>query len=260
VTLRLRLSRPARLAIACAASLLSLPLGAQNAPTIDAASAAAYARAARARPRPVARTTAITTAPVIDGRLDDATWLEVEPITDFVQRELNEGVPASERTEVRIATDGRYLYVGARMFDREPHLIVPGEKVRDVPLANSDYFAFILDTYRDQQNGFVFATTPAGIEYDGQVIREGEGGGSFTAGQTRAQAGAMGGFNLNWDASWSVATRIDSLGWTAEFRIPFFAIRYEGGGEQTWGFNLSRSIRRKRSEHTIAPLSAATVC
>lgn len=245
---RLRLPGSVRLAIACATSLLSLPLVAQNAPPIDAARAAAYARAARERPRPQARTTAISTAPAIDGRLDDAAWQEVEPITDFIQRELNEGVPASERTEVRIATDGRYLYVGARMFDREPHLIVPGEKVRDVQLANSDYFAFILDTYRDQQNGFVFATTPAGIEYDGQVIREGEGGGSFTGGQTRAQAGGGGGFNLNWDASWSVATQVDSLGWTAEFRIPFFAIRYEGGGEQTWGFNLARSIRRKNEE------------
>jgi hypothetical protein len=244
--------RPLRLVVALLALLLATPLGAplsaQNTPTIDAATADAFARAARARARPSARATAITTAPVIDGRLDDAAWQGIEPITDFIQRELNEGVPASERTEVRIATDGQYLYVGARMFDREPHLIVPGEKVRDVPLANSDYFAFILDTYRDQQNGFVFATTPAGVEYDGQVIREGEGGGSFSAGQTRAQAGAMGGFNLNWDASWSVATRIDSLGWTAEFRIPFFTIRYEGGGEQTWGFNLSRSIRRKNEE------------
>jgi hypothetical protein len=161
---------------------------------------------------------------------------------------LNEGVPASERTEVRIASDANYLYVAARMFDREPHLIVPGEKIRDVQLANSDYFGFILDTYRDRQNGFVFATTPAGVEYDGQVIREGEGGGAFVQGQTRQQAGAMGGFNVNWDASWTVATRIDSLGWTAEFRIPFFTIRYEGGGTQTWGFNMVRSIRRKNEE------------
>ncbi len=147
-------------------------------------------------------------------------WRTGTPISDFVQRELNEGVPASERTEVRLATDGAYLYIGARMHDREPRLIVPGEKIRDVPLANSDHIAFIFDTYHDKQNGFVFATTPAGVEYDGQVIREGEGGGATVAGQARTLGGALGGFNVNWDASWTVATTIDSLGWTAEFRIP----------------------------------------
>ena len=216
---------------------------------LDAAAAEAYAKAARARPLPVARAQRITTAPVIDGRLDEAVWADGTPITDFVQRELNEGVPASERTEVRLATDGVYLYIGARMFDREPHLIVPGEKIRDVQLANSDHIAFIFDTYHDRQNGFVFATTPAGIEYDGQVIREGEGGGTNLPGQTRAQSGGLGGFNVNWDASWTVATQVDSLGWTAEFRIPYSTLRYQSGGdEQTWGLNVSRSIRRKNEE------------
>ena len=216
---------------------------------LDAAVADSFARAARARPRPVAQAQRITTPPVIDGRIDEAVWRQGTSITEFLQRELNEGVPASERTEVRLATDGQYLYIGARMFDREPQLIVPGEKIRDVTLTNSDHLAIILDTYHDRQNGFVFATTPAGIEYDGQVIREGEGGGAAQPGQNRMQAGAMGGFNQNWDGSWSVATTIDSLGWTAEFRIPFSTLRYQGGGtDQTWGFNVTRNIRRKNEE------------
>ncbi|MBU6366310.1 MAG: carbohydrate binding family 9 domain-containing protein, partial [Gemmatimonadetes bacterium] len=187
--------------------------------------------------------------PTIDGVLDEAIWREAPAASGFLQRELNEGVPESERTEVRFATDGENLYVGARMFDREPQLIVPGEKIRDVTLANSDHIALIFDTYHDRQNGFVFATTPAGVEYDGQVIREGEGGGTMVPGQNRMQAGAMGGFNVNWDASWTVRTRVDSLGWTAEFRIPFATIRYQGGsGPQTWGLNISRTIRRKNEE------------
>ncbi|MBL0938394.1 MAG: carbohydrate binding family 9 domain-containing protein [Gemmatimonadaceae bacterium] len=216
---------------------------------LDAAVADSFARAARARPLPITKAQRITTAPTIDGVLDEAVWRDGEIVSEFLQRELNEGVPASERTEVRFATDGANLYIGARMFDREPRLIVPGEKIRDVQLANSDYIAFIFDTYHDRQNGFVFATTPAGVEYDGQVIREGEGGGANVAGQNRMQAGAMGGFNVNWDASWTVATRIDSLGWTAEFRIPFSTLRYQtGDDEQSWGLNVSRMIRRKNEE------------
>ncbi|WP_353265351.1 DUF5916 domain-containing protein, partial [Gemmatimonas sp.] len=218
---------------------------------LDAAVADSFARAARARPRPTVNVIKMTdgSTPVIDGRLDEALWQQGTPVSEFVQRELNEGVPASERTDVRFASDGKYLYIGARMYDRQPSLIIPGEKIRDVTLANSDYVAFIFDTYHDHQNGFVFATTPAGVEYDGQVIREGEGGGTNVPGQNRMQAGAMGGFNVNWDASWAVATTVDSLGWSAEFRIPYSTLRYQSAnGEQTWGLNVARMIRRKNEE------------
>jgi len=190
----------------------------------------------------------VSTPPIIDGRLDDAAWLVGEVFRDFVQRELHEGDAVTERTEVRVLTDGEALYVGAWLFDREPRGIVPGEKVRDVTLTNSDYFGFILDTYLDRQNGFIFATTPAGIEYDGQVVKEGEGGGVMVSGQSRAQSGSMGGFNLNWDATWDVATSTDSAGWYAEFRIPFSTLRYGGGTRQDWGINFVRSIRRKNEE------------
>lgn len=190
----------------------------------------------------------ITKAPVIDGHLDEEVWKSGELLTGFIQRELDEGQPATERTEVRILTDGEALYVGAWLFDREPQGIVPGEKIRDATLTNSDYFGFILDTYLDRQNGFIFSTTPAGVEYDAQVVKEGEGGGIFQTGQTRAQSGAMGGFNLNWDATWKVATSIDGSGWYAEFRIPFSTLRYAGGRTQTWGLNLVRSIRRRNEE------------
>jgi len=163
----------------------------------------------RARPDsgkpPSVAIVAVARGPVVDGRLDDEAWAGVAPISGFTQREPREGQPATERTEVRLLSDGRALYVGAWLFDRGAGEIVRGEKVRDATLTNSDYFGFILDTYLDRQNGFVFSTTPAGIEYDGQVVKEGEGGGVTTAAQSRTLAGAMGGFNLNWDATWQVA-------------------------------------------------------
>ena len=182
---------------------------------------------------------------MLDGRLDDALWKSATPLSGFIQRELHEGEPITERTEVRVVTDGEAIYVAAWLFDRDTAGIVPGEKVRDVNLENSDAFAFIVDTYLDRQNGFMFGTTPAGIEYDGQVSKEGEGGGMSVSGQTRAVSGALGGFNLNWDGSWTVRTSSDSLGWYAEFRIPFSTIRYGPGNRQTWGINFARRIRRK---------------
>jgi hypothetical protein len=190
----------------------------------------------------------VSKAPVIDGKLGLEEWQQGQVFTGFVQRDPQEGAPISERTEVRILTDGEALYVGAWLLDREASGIVMSEKLRDVTLTNSDYFGFILDTYLDRQNGFLFGTTPSGIEHDAQVVREGEGGGAFQQGQTRAQSGSMGGVNLNWDASWTVATSVDSLGWYAEFRIPFSTLRYGGGAKQVWGFNMMRGIRRKNEE------------
>ncbi|HEX7938463.1 MAG TPA: DUF5916 domain-containing protein, partial [Gemmatimonadaceae bacterium] len=200
-------------------------------------------------PGPRKATATLTkSAPVIDGRLDDAAWRDAPALTGFVQRELHEGDPITERTEVRLLTDGEALYIGAWLHDREPSGIVPGEKIRDVALDNSDAFAMILDTYLDHQNGFVFATTPAGIEYDGQVAKAGEGGGITVSGQTRATSDAVGGFNLNWNGSWTVATSRDSAGWYAEFRIPFSTLRYGAGAAQTWGINFERQIRRKNED------------
>src|SRR5881296_2442243 len=197
---------------------------------------------------PVARARAIIAPPVVDGRLTDSAWMEATPVTRFVQRELHEGARVTERTEVRIITDGQALYVGAWLYDADPAGIVAGERVRDGDITKSDYFGILLDTYHDRQNGFVFTTTPAAIEYDAQVVNEGAGGGVQLPGQTSAMAGALGGFNLNWDGTWTVATSRDSAGWYAEFRIPFTTLRYGAGEQQTWGLNLVRSIRRKNEE------------
>ena len=208
---------------------------------------------------PTASASAITSAPVIDGRLDDDAWAEGQVLTGFVQREPTEGRPVSERTEVRVAYDEEALYIGAWLFDSDPTSLVFGQTLRDASLNESDAFVLVLDTYLDRQNGFVFGTTPAGIEYDGQVANEGQGGGGGGGGRPgggggRQQRGSGGGFNLNWDGSWEVATSTDSRGWYAEMRIPFTTLRYGTGGDQTWGLNFERRIRRNSEEAVWAPI------
>lgn len=230
------------------AGLAAMPVAAQNGPVRSGM------RSGRRPARPVAQAAEAAHPPVIDGRLDDDVWGDAPLISGFVQREPVEGEPVSERTEVRILADGQAIYIAAWLYDRAPERIVEGEKLRDANIETGDYFAILLDTYHDRQNGFMFATTPAGIEYDGQVVKEGQGGGVFQRGQNRQQAGAMGGFNVNWDASWDVAVSRDGRGWYAEFRIPFSTLRYAGGREPTWGMNLVRRIRRKNEESSWAPI------
>ena len=52
----------------------------------------------------------------VDGRLDEGVWALATPVGDFVQKEPIEGVPPTERTEVRFLFDDDALYVGARMY------------------------------------------------------------------------------------------------------------------------------------------------
>jgi hypothetical protein len=190
-----------------------------------------------------ARAVKIETPPILDGNVNDAVWQSIPPIEAFVQAEPVEGQPASERTEVRVAYDESTLYLSVMNYDSEPDAIIVTDSRRDSELTETDSFQFILDTYHDRQNGFVFGTNPAGIEYDGQVSNEGLGGG-----------GAGGGFNKNWDGTWQVRTRIGDDGWSAEFAIPLRTLRY-GQSPQTWGVNFSRNIRRKREVLYWSPVS-----
>ena len=101
----------------------------------------------------------------IDGVLDDEAWQSAPVLSSFSQVQPDEGQPASEGTEVRIVFTASTLYVGVHCLDREPAGIIVSDARRDSPLIESDSFTIILDTYRDRQNGFVFGTNPAGIEY-----------------------------------------------------------------------------------------------
>ena len=204
-----------------------------------------------------ATATEVTESPSIDGRLDEAVWQQAGAMTGFTQRLPFDGEPASERTEVRVLFDGDAIYVGVWAFDSQADAITYGERIRDYEVNQSDAIVFVLDTYNDDQNGFVFGTTPTGIEYDGQVANEGRGGGRFQGGgfnsRQRFQSGSGGGFNKNWDGSWTVATTTDGNGWYAEFRIPFNTLRY-GSENETWGFNVIRRIRRLNEESFWTPV------
>jgi hypothetical protein len=194
--------------------------------------------------RPVTLAAPIDEAPTLDGDvLGDPAWAGVTPASGFIQKTPDTGRPVSERTEVYIAYTGDTLYFGVVCYDREPERIVVADSRRDSELEETDSFQIILDTYGDEQTGFVFGTNPVGIEYDGQVTREGEGS-AFSAG----------GFNKNWDGVWEVSARISDIGWSAEFAIPFTTLRYPRGEEQSWKLNMQRNIRRHNEQSFWSPI------
>ncbi|HEX9892729.1 MAG TPA: hypothetical protein VGA78_02350, partial [Gemmatimonadales bacterium] len=73
--------------------------------------------------RTTALARAVSVAPKLDGRLDDAVWSEAVVLGDFVQREPDEGRPASEPTEVRVVYTGAALFIAVRAFDSLPDQI-----------------------------------------------------------------------------------------------------------------------------------------
>ena len=128
----------------------------------------------------------VDTPPVMDGLvLEDPAWGTATPATGFVQSMPNEGESASEKTEVRVIFTADTVYFGVVCYDKDPSSIIVRDSRRDSSMNEADSFQLVLDTFSDQQNGFVFGTTPAGQEYDGQVINEGgsRGGGSRRAGR-----------------------------------------------------------------------------
>ena len=208
------------------------------------------ASAAAGKQRPAAvpelRAATLQASPVVDGDvLGDAAWRGLEAATNFRQTRPEDGSAASQRTEVFVGFTDTTVYVGVVAYDDDPGGIVVTDSRRDSSLDDTDAFLMIIDGLLDRQNGFVFGTNPAGIEFDGQVTGDGLGNDINFEGGT---------LNLNWDGVWHVATITGDFGWSAEFEIPFRTLRFGTADEQDWGINFQRSIRRNNEVSYWAPL------
>ena len=193
--------------------------------------------------------------PTIDGRVDEAVWTAITPHTTFTQQDPRLGEPATERTEVRLLFSKTHVYASFVCFDQDPSRIIMSQARRDASLAETDSVILVFDTFNDNQNAFVFGTNPLGIEYDGQVAREGQTSGTaFGGGAAGTQRGGISAFNPNWDGDWVVRAQVTERGWEAEMAIPLKTLRYGAGENQTWGFNVLRNIRHKNEQVYLAEI------
>ena len=175
-------------------------------------------------------------APVLDGRLDDAIWAQAPVATDFVQSKPHAGQPATERTEARVVYDGGAVYVAMRAHDAHPDSIAAQLGRRDAGGIYSDWLHVVFDSYHDRRTGYRFSVNPRGVKMDAFHFNDGNE-------------------DDGWDAVWDVAARMDSAGWTAEFRIPLSQLRFkpqEAG--QTWGLNFAREVARNDEQTSWSPM------
>jgi len=168
----------------------------------------------------------IAEAPRIDGLLDEPLWAEVEPITEFTQYEPDNGEPATERTEVRFAYDDKFLYVGVRAYDSEPDKLIARSYERDNEIDKDDSIFVTIDSLNDNRNAVGFGTNVLGTKSDMELAED----------RT---------INMAYDTIWYTAGNVDELGYTLEYAIPFFSLRFQPADVVEMGINLERYIRRK---------------
>ena len=176
----------------------------------------------------------------IDGALDEPDWHSAPVTTRFTQSYPNPGAEPQQRTEVRVLYDNTSLYVGIRAFDSHPDSIAQPLARRDAFGIYSDWLAFSIDSYHDRRTSFGFAVNPRGVQKDEVISNDNVE-------------------DLNWDGVWQVTTAIDSLGWTAEFRIPLSQLRLgpvKNGAARVWGFQISRDIARYHERDTWSPYTS----
>jgi len=168
---------------------------------------------------------------VIDGRLDESVWQRADLIAEFVQKDPDQGQPVSYPTLVRVAYDDKALYVAAICHQPRESARVQNLR-RDFEYEDNDLFGIAIDGFMDRRNAVVFQTTPYGSQRELEVIDSTE-------------------FNPDWDARWSVKTRIEDDRWIAEMAIPWRNLRYPSGADEM-GIVFARNIR-SLNERTSAP-------
>ena len=176
-----------------------------------------------------------------DGQVNESAWDAIDPLP-MVQYEPNAGAPPSEKTEIRLGYDDTFFYVSIRAFDRDSNGIRATSLYRD-RIAGSDHLEILLDTYNDNQSGYIFTTTPAGIRNDLEIANDAQG--------LALGSGSL--FNRDFNTFWEAESTITQKGWFAEMRIPFSSLRFQDiEGQVVMGIIVQRKIARK-NERLVFP-------
>jgi len=210
--------------ISLSTALPASPLAAQVALAGQAPAPASGAHT-HATSAPAVRAVARTAPVQVDGVLDEAVWASAPPATGFRQQKPDEGQPATQNTEVRFAYDADALYIGARMFDSLGAAGVRTSLTRRDQQGGGDWLEINFDSYHDHSGRTVIQLNPSGVKWD--------------AGQASPNADPA------WDPVWQGASRIDSAGWTAEFRIPWSQLKFAPDSVQSWGLQVWRYQERR---------------
>lgn len=196
------------------------------------APAAAFAQIAEIAPHKQASAVRVPSGSMrVDGRMDEETWRLAPPVTDFIQSEPEENAAPTEPMDVKFLYDDDALFVGARMYSRNPAAIQAPMSRRDEDIDQTEHMFVSLDTYLDKRTAYTFGVTAAGVRFDQYHSTDNRG---------RPDSG--------FDPVWEARVSVDDQGWIAELRIPFNQLRFNAGETQVWGLNIYRAVPSRNEE------------
>jgi len=161
--------------------------------------------------------------PRIDGRLDDPCWLKADWQDDFTQLKPSLGKSARVRTRVAVVFDRDHIYVAFRCLNPGPGAVYSRIMRRDGNMDLDNAVTLYLDTFHSRRDCYYFSTNSLGTQVDGRIAEDGHLN------------------DKNWDCIWRVASREDSLGWSAEMAIPVNQLRFPKDSDRPWGINFRRN-------------------
>ena len=183
---------------------------------------------------PIKRT---STAPLIDGNSNEATWTTVNEANTFTEFYPNQGTTINQKynTSWKATYDDKAIYFLVTMKDNQADSIMSQLCKRDEILgSNNDYIEIRINPYQDGQTDFSFSINPLGVQQDIKYTNQSS--------------------DKNWDMIWEGAANITSTGWQAEFKIPYSALRFPKAELQNWSVNVFRHIRRYRADYAWNPI------
>jgi len=160
---------------------------------------------------------------VLDGALTEATWHQAIPAKNFAQVFPTDTTNAMGPTEIYMAYNEDYLFIGVKCHSKSNDFITPSLR-RDYDFFGNDNITILLDTYNDKNSALAFGINPFGVRREATISNGGQQGGDF---------------DDSWDNKWDGAAEIYEDYWIAELAIPFNTLRFTEGSKK-WRFNAYR--------------------
>lgn len=177
----------------------------------------------------------ISSAPTIDGVLDESFWQNAETAKDFIMFRPGIGTnePSGKKTEVKVIYDDEAIYFGALLYDNDIKNIPIESATRD-NFGQTDWFGIILNPLNDGQNDTEFFIQATGNQADAKASINDE--------------------DFGWSAVWESAVKLDNEKWVIEVKIPYSALRFSNEEVQTWGLNFHRRMQNTKEQYTWNPI------
>ncbi|PCJ23424.1 MAG: hypothetical protein COA96_11780 [SAR86 cluster bacterium] len=189
--------------------------------------------------------------PLIEGEPSFADFNNMSPssvlarsmakVENFVQRNPDDGDPATQRTEVYVGYDHEKLHVIFLAFDSNPNQIRANLSSRE-NIDGDDNVEITIDTFNDQRAAFSFRSTPLGIQWDAR----------WTEGSSRRA-----GFDTTLEAVWDSEGQLTDQGYMVKMAIPLRSLRFPDSTEQLWRIQFGRYVPRLSEESFWPPYSIA---